>query len=143
MKSWPEWLALWKQLSVDVPCPQFTKETEWKLVVLAIEAAETRLRRKVDAACRTWIRTGRWPRVSGPVRWFILWRTVKAMRACIVLMTPGPDGFEAVTPAATLTEEDLKHWFLIDLWTWGWNELQEELRHGEAVPNAKFAVGRN
>ena len=58
---------LWQALGAKIAngcAPLFSKSKKWAEVCNAIEKAAAELRPRVDAACRRWMRTGAWPRMS-------------------------------------------------------------------------------
>ncbi len=87
-------------------------------------ALEFLFRKKIDAACRTWMKTGKWPIAEHPDTSLFYWNRVwEAMMLAGWLHT---SGF-----SSEKTEDELLQFFLIDSWeVFGLRRLQARLEHG-------------
>ncbi len=81
--------------------------------------------RRVDAACRHWIKHDTWPAgMTTRTRWFVCLRVAHAAELAVTLLPPHR-GEPAVVQAAAMDNAAMCEWFLIDVWTCGrpvWNQ---------------------
>ena len=136
MKTWLQWFELWQALGSELSngcAPLFSKSKKWAEVCDAIEKAEAELRPRVDAACRRWMRTGTWPRMTQRMRWFAFLRCVHAATLANLLKTPHGKN-AAVQAAPEMTTDTMCEWFLIDSWVSAWPEFRARFRENASEP---------
>lgn len=129
MKTWPEWLELWKAAMSEFgtvtppPLPATGLRAEWEQI---FDKLEKETRDDADQACIYWVDRGTWPEMSEITRWFVLLRLCTAADVSIAVMYSSM-GIPAIVWAPHMDDRTAALWLLNEAWVAGRGRYKEKI----------------